>query len=484
MTLFDRSLRDYITNGVTTILQTLETLSHQWMRRMVKFGLPCILAGYGLAFRALGIENHFWFMGDQQRDWLVVQGSFTELPTVGPPTVTGGVSWGPIFYWVLWLIKQFLAPILGNAPHVGAIGLLMLRAASDALLTAALLRRGLPVMTVAGIGLLIVSSPFDGALAATIWNPGLAVALVNVAIASVLWSHPRPLTLQSVIFITTTCWLAVQSHTPAIFAAVPMLLYLPWTAGFRDQAHRRAASRTVLAMAITIITLQLPYAMTDRDARGSSNIIGLVGGGINQLLDAPLATLIGDSGRFLVNGLERMFVTPAQLPLLWLWFLIGLIITTAAWRQSFQFLVVSVVPVACAWAGYSVLNLRLDTYWLLSMSAPLALAVFGGVGRIAPRPLAGLLTAGLLLTVTTAQPDRWREFNSLFKAPQYGAIVKTLRGLVNNDHQTADVLGADTDARAVNPALLFHLLGGTFAAEGNVVTITRTGELIFDETRP
>ena len=62
--------------------------------------------------------------------------------------------------------------------------------------------------------------------------------------------------------------------------------------------------------------------------------------------------------------------------------------------------------------------------------------------------------------------------------------MKTLRGLVNSDHQTADVLGADTDARAVNSALLFHLLGGTFAAEGNVVTITRTGELIFDETRP
>ena len=361
---------------------------------------------------------------------------------------------------------------------------MILRAVSDALLAGALLRRSLPAVTVAGIGLLLVSSPFDGALAATIWNPGLAVALVNVTIASVLWSHPRPLTLQSVIFITTTCWLAVQSHTPAIFAAVPVLLYLPSAAGFRDRAHRRAASRAVLAIGITIITLQLPYAMTDRDALGASNITGLVGGGINQLLDAPLAVLIGDSGQFLVDGLERLFVTPVQLPLLWLWFLIGLVITAVAWRRSFQLLVVSVFPVACAWAGYSLLNLRLDTYWLLSLSAPLAPAVFGGVGRVPPRPVAGLLTAGLLLTVTIAQPDRWREFNSLFKAPQYGAVVKTLRGLVDNDHQMADVLGADSDARAVNPALLFQLLGGTFTAEGNVVTLTRTGELIFDETGP
>ena len=119
MTLSGRGLRDYFTKGVTTILQPLETLPHQWMRQMVGLGLPFILAGYGLTFRTLGIENHFWFMGDQQRDWLVVQGGFTELPTVGPPTVAGGVSWGPIFYWVLWLIKQLLTPIFGNAPHVG-----------------------------------------------------------------------------------------------------------------------------------------------------------------------------------------------------------------------------------------------------------------------------------------------------------------------------------------------------------------------------
>ena len=89
----NRGLRDRITKGAATILQPIDKLPHQWMRRIVGLGLPLVLAGYGLTFRALGIEEHFWFMGDQQRDWLAVQGDFTQLPTVGTPTVTGGVSW-------------------------------------------------------------------------------------------------------------------------------------------------------------------------------------------------------------------------------------------------------------------------------------------------------------------------------------------------------------------------------------------------------
>ena len=480
----NRGLGDRITKGAATILQPIDKLPHQWMRRIVGLGLPLVLAGYGLTFRALGIEEHFWFMGDQQRDWLAVQGDFTQLPTVGTPTVTGGVSWGPIFYWVLWFIKQLLTPIFDTAPHTGAIGLVILRAVSDALLTGSLLRRGLPVLTVAGIGLMLVSAPFDAALAVTIWNPGLAVTLVNVAIAVVLWSHPRPLTLRTVIFITTTIWLAVQSHTPAIFAAAPVLLYLPWAVRPRDRVNHHAVARALLAIGTTIIILQLPYAMTDRDALGTSNIIGLVEDGINQFLSAPLAVLVDKSGRFLVDGLDRLFVTPVQLPLLWLWFLISLVITVIAWRRSLDLLVVSVFPVACAWTGCSLLDLPLDTYWLLSLSTPLALAILGGAGRIPPRLTTSLLTAGLLLTITVAQPYRWRESNSLFKAPQYGAIVETLRELVDNDHRIADVLGADDDARAVNPALLFQLLGGNFTVEGDVVALTRTGELVSYEPGP
>ena len=156
----------------------------------MSIGVPLVLAGYAFTFRAHGVGDHLWFMGDQQRDWMAVQGTFGELPTVGTPIATGGVSLGPVFYWVLWGIRRLLAPLFGNLPHVGAIGLVLLYSATDGLLAWALLRRGFPVLAVVAILLVLVSSPFEGALAATIWNPGLAVTLVNVCVAVLLTSAP------------------------------------------------------------------------------------------------------------------------------------------------------------------------------------------------------------------------------------------------------------------------------------------------------
>ena len=144
------------------LLSTLEALPGVWTRRIVRVAVPLGLAGYAFTFRAHGIGDHLWFMGDQQRDWMAVQGGFSELPTVGTPIATGGVSLGPVFYWVLWVIRRLLSPLFGNLPEVGVIGLLLLRSATDGLLAWALLRRGFPVLAVVGVLLVLVSSPFEG----------------------------------------------------------------------------------------------------------------------------------------------------------------------------------------------------------------------------------------------------------------------------------------------------------------------------------
>ena len=212
------------------LLCTLDALPRGWVRHAVGIGVPVALACYAAIFRTHGISDHLWFLGDQQRDWLAVQGAFADLPRVGTPVSTGGVSLGPVFYWVLWTIRQVLSPVFGNLPHVGAVGLVMLRSLSDGLLAAALLRRGVPVAAVGGILLVLVSSPFEGALAATIWNPGLSVTFVNLTVVLLLRWSARPWTLWRVGTLAATAWLAVQAHTPAVFVAAPVLLSLLWVA--------------------------------------------------------------------------------------------------------------------------------------------------------------------------------------------------------------------------------------------------------------
>ena len=114
------------------------------MRRAVGIGVPVALACYAVVFRTHGISDNLWCLGDQQRDWMAVQGELAHLPRVGTPVASGGVSLGPVFYWVLWTIRQVLSPVFGNLPHFGAVGLVMLRSLSDGLLAEALMQRGVP----------------------------------------------------------------------------------------------------------------------------------------------------------------------------------------------------------------------------------------------------------------------------------------------------------------------------------------------------
>ena len=86
------------------------------------------------------------------------------------------------------------------------------------------------------------------------------------------------------------------------------------------------------------------------------------------------------------------------------------------------------------------------------------------------------------MTNVITQPGRWREFDGLFKAPQYGAIVTTLRGVVAKCRTVSTVRGADRAANAVNPELLFVLLGGALSDEGVELEITRDGALVAGES--
>ena len=461
------------------LLSTLEALSGVWTRRIVSVGVPLVLAGYAFTFRAHGIGDHLWFMGDQQRDWMAVQGGFGELPRVGTPIATGGVSLGPVFYWVLWVIRRLLSPLLGNLPQVGAIGLVLLRSATDGLLAWALLRRGFPVLVVVGVLLVLVSSPFEGALAATIWNPGLAVTLINLTVVLLLTSAPGlPLAPWRAVALAATVWLAVQAHTPAIFVAVAVFLYLLWAADRRGQPGWIATLRAGVVIGFVVLALQLPFLWSEGISSDGDSAPGMLASGVERLVSDPGSVAFGKSVKFLIEGTERLFVSPARVPWLGLWMAIGVGLTTYLWRRAADLLAVSVLPVGLAWFGYGLVELEAEPYWLLALATPLALTVLGGLARVTPSWVATTLVGGLLVTSVIIQPGRWREFDRLFKAPQYGAIVATLRGIVAEGHAISAVRGGDNDANAVNPELLFVLLGGTLSDEGVALSVTRAGDLV------
>jgi hypothetical protein len=160
------------------------------LRRTAAIGL--LLFTYLVFARTRHISETFWLLGDQVRDWSIALGSWRELPFTGTPSTGGGASLGPVFYWLLWVIRLVVGPWTENLPHAGGIGLSIVHSVADIILFVAIARRLQSTWLSLAIVLLAATAPYDMALTATIWNPPLAVALVKLATAVVLWAGETP----------------------------------------------------------------------------------------------------------------------------------------------------------------------------------------------------------------------------------------------------------------------------------------------------
>ena len=479
------------------MLASLNDLPGGWPRRTLMIGLPLLVVVYAFVFRTYDISQHFWFQGDQQRDWSLVQEDFLSLPIIGTPIATGGVSFGPIFYWILWGFRQVLVPVFGNLPHVGAIGLVIFRVMADGVLVFALLRRQLPMMAVAGFMLLLTSSPFEGALSATIWNPVLAVTLANISIAVLLLSpQRRGFSLIRIAVMTGTSWLAVQAHTPAIFLAGAVVIYTVW-AGDCWTEHRWKARLYATGVAMGIVAvLQIPYAVhvfgqMDMDRESVLMKTG-------SLVWENLNTMgLWGSLSFLIQATERIVLLPTIVPALGIVFVLGVGFTGYTYRRDLDFIAVSILPVGLAWIGYAVVPYKGDVYWLLSLIFPLSFALLGGImgmsgayegnKKVASslgfphyRSLAAVTIVGIVLFGLITQPVRWVAFDNLFKAPQYGPVVAGVQSVLKSGRPISSFRGADAAAIAMNPELLYRLLGGTIAPQAGQAVVNASGMVVFE----
>lgn len=426
-----------------------------------------ILGVYTFVIRTRGISEHFLMLGDQIRDWSIALGPFSRLPLVGTPSTAGGNSFGPIFYWVLWLIRVAIGPFFDNLPHAGGIGLAAAQSCADGVLCVGIKRAsGSWTFAIATV-LIIASSPFDLALSSVIWNPVLAVALTKTAMGLVLcWREA--LTTRRRVVLGVVAWLAVQAHSAALPFSAAIFLWIFWTA-WNDGSRRLVAA--IGEAAVIVLVLQLPSFFTPESIQPTK--LWALALHPEQLRPLDAFRAVGEAAAFIA-------ASPFQLPHVPL-LLIGAAVALCVTGGLPAVVFVTVVPLAIAvglwslWQGESY-----ESYAFLTL-APSAVLLVAWICRL-PQERYGraVATAALLVGAVAMLPPRREHATSVFRMPSYGALVRGSRALVAQ-HESVRRIEAPFLPPLSNAEFVYTILGGTISRDSQVVAhLTARGEVTYE----
>ncbi len=423
--------------------------------------LPIVATAlYTLFIRTRGITDHFLMLREQIRDWNIALGPISGLPLVGTPSTAGGHTFGPVFYWVLWLIRVCVGPFTGYLPHAGGVGLSILQSVADIVLGIGILRAtGSWVFAVATV-LIVASSPFDLALSSVIWNPVLAVVFAKIGIGLVL-SWGDALTRRRRIALAAIGWLAVQAHSAALPFAISMFLWIFWSQ-FRQ--GRRALQAVAIEAAVVIAVLQVP-AMFAKESIRPTKIVAA--------LQEPQELRAGDAYRAVNEAVGSIGFAPFNIPQPTLILLASAAAVLLLRGPLSAIGVVTLVPLAITVAMWSVWQQAYDAYVFLTI-VPAALFMIAYTTRLLPDAPSRALTAVMLLvTAILAQQPRRQSATLVFRMQGYGAMVRGSRTLVDRGEPIRAIevpfLHPLSDAD-----YLFTLAGGRF--QRDVPTVARIAE--------
>ncbi|MBX7058465.1 MAG: hypothetical protein K1X75_10410 [Leptospirales bacterium] len=403
--------------------------------------LLAVAAGvYAFLFRVHGISEHFQLFGDQMRDWRIVQSSFFDLPLAGTPRFDGGVSYGPVFYWVLWLSARLFTPFYGSLPHAGGMGIALFCAIALAVFYFELLRQ--TSFAVATVGfLLAASSPWEASFSgATAWNPSVATALAQLAIAFSLnyWRGPRP---GSLLMASASAWLAFCAHFPAIFVSIAVFMVLAASAILKCGAG--VALRNTAMQAALVLVLQAPYFVylhraLDSDQSG-------VAFSIHSLLQDPSLLRTTAAYRYLVNGAAQLLLEGnlhyqhARTIIVASWLLaIG-----ACWKRP-QWAILSIGVLFGAWAGYAAWRMQYELYFQVALVGSYALSAVAALHWIASR--VAILPNLVLVLLLCQQAGRW-DRAPVERLPEYGTLLRAANDISRMQIRVASVEAPFADQR-------------------------------------
>jgi hypothetical protein len=434
---------------------------------------------YVLWFRTHDLTTTFYLRGDQARDWDIALRRFGDIPLGGVPSLTGGTTLGPVFYWFMWAAARTIGPFVDYLPHAGGFGLAALQSAADAVLLIALASRlgSLPAALV--IVLCAATSGYDATLSSTVWNPACAVAFGKLAIAILIWS-PHLTWFRAAAAIVTG-WLAVQAHTPGVVVALPVIGWV--IAEPALQRRWRACAARAAAAAATIGLLQVPwaiyqwrYAVAGRDRLGAS---------LWTALASPTESIhLSDSFSLMVRSLAFILGGPYDVAYFG-WMLAAGSLATAALTRDAALVASSIGALATAVVLYALWQGPLDqAYWFLALAPSAAIAMFAWMGRM-PGRWRTAIPAAALLVLAAAQPARATMAWTFHRLPGYGALVDGCRSIVADgrvirDVRTAFPLPADTDPRW----MLSRLGGGLDGGSREIAVIDLQGRVEYKPAPP
>jgi hypothetical protein len=448
------------------------------MARAHAVGDALLVAGmtiYTFAVRVHGIARHFLMLGDQIRDWSIALGPFSSLPLAGPPRVDGGYSWGPVFYWALWLIRVTIGPFVHNLPHAGGLGLAAAQSFGDGVLCFGIRKCSGSWAFAAGTTLIVATCPFDLALSSAIWNPVLAVAFAKTTTGLLLWWQDS-LTAARRIVLLALAWLTVQAHTPALPFA---LAVFAWVVVRQARSGAREAAMCVTEAAVVLALLQFPYVMARVPDRPPT-LPGLTApAGVWSAIADPRTIHPARAYDALVSAFEQIVLRP------WRFEHAGIVLAAAGTLLLFRLgpfaapVAASVAPVAAAVAILSLWQYSYDSYWLLTLM-PAAILTVVWTARTLPWRTARSFAAALLLIVAVLiQKPRIEEAASFFRLPEYGTLVQSSRDLVRRgeplQHIEAPFLPPSAD-----PEFVYRILGGQIKPDAAAVAVlSPSGEITY-----
>jgi len=455
---------------------SLGSFSEVRSKVLFAFILSLLLCLYSFYFRTFQVTEHFHLLGDQVRDWNWAVKPFRELPLVGTPTSQGGYCLGPIFYWTLWLIRITIGPFFENLPHAGGIGLAAIHSIADAILLLAILKRGIPIIASVAIMLLLVSSPFETSLSGTIWNPGLSVSFVELAIAFFLMI-PNSHWVLKTLLTSTTAWLAVQSHTQAIFVALSLLAYLI-VEPLIGAGPRRLALKRLLIIIAVIAVLQIPYVVEINKRHDiHQEQLGIVATSFGSLVSKPSSVHPYDSFTTLVDRLAELFGPHLSRSLVIVLILVAGGTLLIGYRKNHEILAVALLPLFLTWLGYSFLSVgTLYTYWYMNLMPSFVLLILFGFMK-SPFPtlnkVSPLLALFVLLLAFASQPSRLATRAQSVSYPYYAAMVRGAKEIVRNGAPVRSVIPPSYSSK-VEPSYLVQWLGGRVEDSAGLVAIIGT----------
>ncbi len=411
---------------------------------------------------------------DQIRYWRFALGPLSDLPLTGTQSTAGGSSLGPIYYWMLWLIRHLIGPWTSYLPHAGAIGLSLAHTAADLFFLHAIHKRTGSLWLATGITLFTATTSHDLAISSTIWNPTVSIAFSEVTLAMLLLDTPaRP--AWWIVTATACAWFAVQAHSAAIFVAAPALAYFVLRP--HDEAGVVRALQRIRTIVEVILVLQLPfiyYAFAHSSEAGPTRAFGSA----IQAIANPTSLRLGPSTQALASSLAEILFAPWSSA----WWILTLVaaapIVAVRARRDLALLCATVLPLLCTAMGFALWQGNYDEYWYLPV-APCA-ALMLGLASTAWRPRDAAIA--VVVVVLLMQPGRIAHSRTRYRMPEYGALARGAREILRHTPMVRRIDTAFPMPPLSEAAFPYEALGGRLAPEAAFdATIDAAGHVRFTQ---